>query len=286
MAKRRRYYSEDDYEIGVTPAQLKKLGKAKQIEYMTSWFHGNFEDPVHNTSYVSAEGGYMWNHGGPYDASEQLYDEFAGLVSEKRIEEAAEEVQSDGIYEWAASDNHPDQQRDREEQEAEDRPDFGEPAPGLAAIIEELERGVEPHLGSSSELALRQEVLTSLDRLGRALPQTSPQAGIGHNQPPPDGEDTQESVAAKVRDDSEVIRSELQKQKPDVLEVARATSRLKTAWGWLTKKVDTGLDSFAKTIGATAGAAVATAVYPPLRTLLQDCIHHLSQWIANVIPPF
>ena len=45
----RRYYSEDDPDHGVTPSQLKRLGKARQIAYMRFWFHRNFEDPANET---------------------------------------------------------------------------------------------------------------------------------------------------------------------------------------------------------------------------------------------
>jgi hypothetical protein len=37
MAKKYRYYSEND-QVGVTRAQLKRLKKARQVEYLTFWF--------------------------------------------------------------------------------------------------------------------------------------------------------------------------------------------------------------------------------------------------------
>jgi hypothetical protein len=37
MAKKNRYYSENDH-VGVTRAQLKRLRKATQVEYLTLWF--------------------------------------------------------------------------------------------------------------------------------------------------------------------------------------------------------------------------------------------------------
>ena len=68
MAKKSRYYSEDDPEIGVTPSRLKRLGRDKQLEYMHAWFHRYYQDPVHETPHESAEGGYIYIWGGPYNA--------------------------------------------------------------------------------------------------------------------------------------------------------------------------------------------------------------------------
>jgi hypothetical protein len=90
MARRRRYYSEDDIERGITPSELKRAGRERQKEYMHHWFHRNFEDPVQETPYNSQEGGYLYIWGGPYDAREQLYDEFryrrGGRIRLKTIE--------------------------------------------------------------------------------------------------------------------------------------------------------------------------------------------------------
>src|ERR1019366_5514473 len=86
MARRRRYYSEDDCERGITPSQLKRAGRARQKEYMRYWFYRNFEDPANETPYNSEEGGYLFIWGGPYDAREELYAEFEKLVPDARID--------------------------------------------------------------------------------------------------------------------------------------------------------------------------------------------------------
>lgn len=43
-----------------------------------------------------------WNHGGPYDAREEMQDAFD--LPEDMLENAVREVQSSGTYEWAAGD--------------------------------------------------------------------------------------------------------------------------------------------------------------------------------------
>jgi hypothetical protein len=77
---RRRYYSDDDIERGVTPSDLKRMGRDRQKEYMRHWFHQNFEDPANETPCNSREGGYLYIWGGPYSAHEQLFDEFGSYL--------------------------------------------------------------------------------------------------------------------------------------------------------------------------------------------------------------
>ena len=100
MADRRRYGAYPGFD-GYTAAGFRRLSKAKKAEAMVSWFGANFEDPAHRTPYEFAEGGYQWIHRGPYDASEGLRDEFADVEDLEAIELAVDEIQSDGLYEWA-----------------------------------------------------------------------------------------------------------------------------------------------------------------------------------------
>ena len=67
---------------------------------MKDWFLKHFEDPAERTPYESAEGGYIWIWGGPYNAREELEDEFGDIVSEDVIDELANELEGHG-YEWA-----------------------------------------------------------------------------------------------------------------------------------------------------------------------------------------
>jgi hypothetical protein len=89
MAQARRYYSDDDIERGVAPSALKRMGRSRQKEYMRHWFHRNFEDPAQETHYDSSEGGYIYLWGGPYNAYDELYNEFGPLIPDERISEAA-----------------------------------------------------------------------------------------------------------------------------------------------------------------------------------------------------
>jgi hypothetical protein len=134
---RTRYYSEEDPEIGVTPSQLKRASKERQVAYLTFWFNNLYEDPAMETPYNGREGGYLYVHGGPYDAREEFYDGFGNLVSEETIEAAVEEVEGDGTLDWAPTHNHPD----RADEGTEEPPDDWEPEPLTLKQIEERLKG-------------------------------------------------------------------------------------------------------------------------------------------------
>lgn len=242
------------------------------------------------TPYNTQEGGYQYIWGGPYNAAEELSSEFDGLVSEQLIEEVAEEVESDGIIDWAPGTYHPDQQTRRAEWEAEQRPDDGEePEPDLDAIIRSLEGGLKPSYGGNGEVERRRDLLARLDRLRQALTAVTPtHGGLGHNNPPAEEDTPQVNAIIEVRAASDVIREELNKPEPDALAVAHATSRLKTSLSWFAKKMDVAAESFAKAIGDTTGKAVvavagASLVSPPFRTLIVDVVNYASQWLSHVL---
>src|SRR3984893_3385847 len=96
-----RPFLEDDSQFGVSRTAFRRMRKAEKLELMIGWFHLNFEDPAQSTPYESAEGGYQWIWGGPYEARDELYSKFGDIVSESFIEEAVKEIESDGIVDWA-----------------------------------------------------------------------------------------------------------------------------------------------------------------------------------------
>lgn len=291
MPRTKRYYSADDSEFGVTPSKLKRLSKARQREYLLAWFGDQYEDPANETPYDSSEGGYQFIWGGPYDAREELYEEFGHLVSEELIEDVVSEVESDGLTEWAPGRSHPDHERAREEHEAENQSD-DEGVDELELVIGMLQGGAKPNYGSAEDTRRRTEILTEIEALQRLISPV-PQAGIGHNNPPPDEDDGSAVVDAnaEVRDASAIIRSELTKSNPDALQVAHATSRLRTIGAWFAKKADVMAESFAKAIGDTTGKAFVVvgssyAVSPGFQTMITNVVQHVTQWLAHVTLPF
>lgn len=83
---------------------LKSMSDEEKTEYMKEWFHSRYEDPVNHTPYMTSEGGYIWIYGGPFDAQEELENEFFEFVDELLIEELSEEL-SDESFQWTRTQN-------------------------------------------------------------------------------------------------------------------------------------------------------------------------------------
>jgi hypothetical protein len=83
-----------------------------KVAVLVAWFRERYEDPAERTSYESAEGGYLWNSGGPYDAREVLGDEFPD--DDAVLDAAVGEIERDGIYEWASAPGYEDEPDDGE----------------------------------------------------------------------------------------------------------------------------------------------------------------------------
>ncbi len=80
---------------------LQDASEENQVAAMAQWFLTRFCDPADETPYMSSEGGYIWVHGGPYDATEEIEGRFQGVASEEAVEKAIDFVQREGIYDWA-----------------------------------------------------------------------------------------------------------------------------------------------------------------------------------------
>src|ERR1700694_2297619 len=166
-----RPFLEDGSQFGVSRTAFRRLRKAEKLELMIAWFHENYEDPAHRTPYESAEGGYIWIWGGPYEARDSLYGKFGDIVSEGLIEEAVEEIESDGLTDWAPV-RSPD---DYDETEPPDEPI------SLNIFLDEP----SPRYGTRSDHEARAQARAALDDLQRALDLDTPRPiGIGHNRPP------------------------------------------------------------------------------------------------------
>jgi hypothetical protein len=287
-----RYYSEDDFKVGVTRSQLKRASRERQIEYMRFWFAQHFEDPAEETPYSSEEGGYLYIWGGPYDAAEQLGDEFGDIIPEDRIQKVVDYVERDGTVDWAPGTKHADHERARDEWAAEHE-ENEEEAP-LRQLARLLQGGTVPQFGSASERTGRQAIIARLDQLDAALAALKPaHGGLGHNNPP-DGDGSPGGPIGEAREAAADIRRELVKDEPDALAVVQATSRLKLGLGWFLKKVDMAVDAFAKAVGDAAGKAVVAVagVYVPSKLLpgvaqsVSDVINMTTTWLQNVTLPF
>src|ERR1700722_6653707 len=86
----------------ISSRSLREAQRDDQLEAMRRWFHSNYEDPVESCPHDSREGGYQYIYGGPYDAREQLDEEFSGVVGDEVIEELAEELDNITPY-WSGN---------------------------------------------------------------------------------------------------------------------------------------------------------------------------------------
>lgn len=93
-------YFHPDETYPISKDRLREAKADYQIEVMKDWFHQHFENPVEITPYESAEGGYIYVWGGPYDAREELESEFDGVVSQKAIGRLVDELE-EGCSEWS-----------------------------------------------------------------------------------------------------------------------------------------------------------------------------------------
>jgi hypothetical protein len=72
-------------------------GKISVAE-LVDWFNSEFENPVHHVPYETAEGGFQYYAGGPYDARDELLDHFPS-APDALIEQAARILEEEGT-EW------------------------------------------------------------------------------------------------------------------------------------------------------------------------------------------
>ncbi|WP_166301785.1 hypothetical protein [Bradyrhizobium sp. 2S1] len=243
----KRPFIEDGSQFGISRTAFRRAKKAEKRDLMAQWFRQNFEDPAERTSYVSAEGGYLWNHGGPYDAREQLFDMFGTMVSEKLIEEVAEEVEADGITDWAPV--HDDYQDDDEPQE-DLRPSF-----------EDFSDDHNERYGSQQDLEARERARNVLKELLDMLDLPKP-IGMGHNNPPEAIDETE--IIEGLREPVAALHAEFSKQTPSVPFIKEAGAALGKAalasikWGG--KKIDLAIDTSIKA-GIPAVGAVVAATY-------------------------
>lgn len=93
-------YFTSDLEHPIAEDELRDADRETQLDVMETWFRHRFEDPAERTPYESAEGGYIWIWGGPYDAREELESEFSEVVPNEVIEELANKLEGECLG-WA-----------------------------------------------------------------------------------------------------------------------------------------------------------------------------------------
>jgi hypothetical protein len=268
MSEEERPFLEDGSQFGISAAAFAETDPDEQRELMIAWFHQNFEDPAQKPPYESAEGGYQWIWGGPYEARDELYSKFGDIVSESLIEEAVKEIESDGIVDWAPVHTGDDY----------DEPEPPEDPISLDIYLDEP----SDRYGSLEEQEARARARAALDELQKAL-DTSRPIGIGHNRPPAEEVEEPEGIK-ELRPALQELSMELAKPNPDIGLVKRWTTPLRDALiataKWSGKKIDIALDEAAKTAGKAIGVGVVSIVglhyYPAMVTAFEAVANWLE----------
>ena len=161
---------------------LAEQKRQARIDAMVEWFHERFEDPAQETPYNGREGGYQYIHGGPFDAREELEANFPN-EAEDLIVIAVDEIESDGLTEWAPR---------RTEQEFEDFEFELEPL-----SQDEIEVGSEAY---AAEVAAIESLIDALPFPARYPALEVRNDGLVHFATPPD---------AEVSNEDDPLRQEL-----------------------------------------------------------------------------
>ena len=267
----------------LTDDQMKALSPEKQQEYIVAWFHSQFWDPAQETPYNGREGGYLYIYGGPYDAREEIEDKFGGLVDDKIIEIAVDEIEVDGT-EWAPSPAHPDQLHAAEEYYESFKPHT------LQEMQAALDSGVKTATDSPAAQSAATELKQSANALIEAINARQPEhGGMGHNGPALDdeGNPLPDGFENELCETATALLVEMDADTPDPKAVVEAASRLRRLRTWLAPKLDLAADEFAKEIGkrsATAiifvGSLMLASIVPGIDRVIAAALN----WLQVILP--
>lgn len=113
--------------------------RQSRIDALVEWFFERYEDPAHRLPYVSAEGGYQWIYGGPYDARDVLGDNFSD-EPEDILEAAIDQIEVEAT-DWSPVPGPEDYGELEPPDDEEDTPgddDLTEIADDLNGLIAQL----------------------------------------------------------------------------------------------------------------------------------------------------
>jgi hypothetical protein len=158
-------------------------------------------------------------------------------------------------------------------------------SPDVSGLADDLENGRPTLIGSPAELQMRRQLLDRIGELERELEQLRPgHGGIGHNNPPADEDDPDPELIDFVAESAGILRTELTKEAPDALQVARAGIALRNAGHWLAGKGDAFADEFVRALGKSLGGASGKAVI--LVALLEALPVDVAAWLQAITWPF
>lgn len=164
MAKRKRLavldtWDEVQHDPVSDPPSVSGMAEDDAVDAVIEWFLANFEDPVHETPFESAEGGYQYIWGGPYETRDIIETVFGDDgVSPSIIEAVIRQLETE-TSEWVPSGSR---------RQAPEPDDLGE--------------DVEPGPSQTELHQVMNERIVELEEALEKVPK--PPSGIGHNHPP------------------------------------------------------------------------------------------------------
>lgn len=146
-----RKYWHPEYTHSISVEDLRSSDRDFQKEVVKAWFLTNYENPAEHTPYESAEGGFIYIWGGPYNAKQEILEEFYEIIEEELIEEIAEELEEqEGCYDWSgtiSSDDFDDYLFETIEENTEFHSTFQQSATNTLALLElEVDKPLEQSL--------------------------------------------------------------------------------------------------------------------------------------------
>ena len=274
----------DGSDSSAASSELIGLSSEEQVAHMVDWFRRMYEHPVNQTPYDGEDGKYVYVWGGPFDARDELLDEFDGLVSDEAIQAAVSEVEREGTSEWAPTDWNPKHRGGPDDDEDERL----EPVPPtLDDIRQRLARGMAPTFGDPIEMQSREVLRSEIAGLRDAIEDDPPRyVGIGHNRPP-ESISLSVELIVEVKDATNQIDDETTRPVPNVDAVVESTGQLEKVLGWLGRKLDLSVDSFVKMLGKlAAGVVVAGLAVVPLLKFLATVYQSVLEWLDAVLALF
>lgn len=90
---------DDIDEWADSPDRYTDLPSELTIENLVKWFFENYKDPADGVPWDGEDKEYVYMHGGPYGATEELWTHFPDADDEV-IEAAVAEIENDGTIDW------------------------------------------------------------------------------------------------------------------------------------------------------------------------------------------
>ncbi len=272
---------------GHSTRDVEAMSSEEQIEMMVEWFHRQFEDPQNETPRDNEEGRYVYPWGGPFDASDQIQEEFSEVIDFDTMMLAVDRIQGDGTFEWA-----PQIGGDFYEHPEDDPVETGEIVDGdgeWPPIIAD-QAPVPPEPEARAEVIRRLDELEAIVQplLDRFETETQAPPMMGHNNPPEELEVVQavsREEWQQVKAAIDEIRQQTQVEEPDIGSVEQSNNRLLAAAsalaGWIKNRVNAAIDA-----GAAIGVAYGIANPEAAKAALISAAQAVQTWLASMPWPF